>query len=261
MLDNSDSGIPGRSSIKYLFLFSLLLSVPAYATTNCQNHTQALKPYTLKYKAKMGGLKATLTRSLSRNNQNRFRVAGRASYLFIGLEEYSEFEVADNQVRPLEYFYDISGLSSSKDYHLAFSWDTNLAQNLMGGDHWTLPLQPGMQDLLSHQEQLRLDMHCAGTNYAHQIFAYTIAKQKRIRDYQYRIVGEETLKTATGKLRALKLEKIEKDDMRKTTIWLAPDWDYIVIRLKYQEKDKTTNSLELIEGEVGAKAIYGLKKT
>lgn len=261
MLDCSDSGIPARSSIKYLFLCSILLAAPANATTHCQYNEPGLKPYTLKYQAKIGGLKVTLTRSLSQTKQNRFRIAGKASYLFIGFEEYSEFEVADNKVRPLEYFYDISGPINTKDYHLAFSWETNLAENLMGGDHWTLPLQPGMQDLLSHQEQMRLDIHCATTDRAQQIFAYTIAKKKRIRDYQYRIVGEETLKTGAGRLRTLKLEKLEEDDMRKTTIWLALDWDYIVIRLKYEEKGKTTNSLELLEGEVGSKTIYGLKKT
>lgn len=214
-----------------------------------------LGTYTLTYKTTLKGIEIKSQRHLERVGKNRYRAYGKASLMFLGIEEYSVFSVAaGNRILAHEYFYDRQGMSSSKDFHILFDWSKQQAVNQISKDPWQIPIQPGMLDMLSHQAQLRLDVLATGVPASGTRFNYDIVKKGKISHYIYRVVGSEKITTDAGPLDTLKIEKLEDDDERQTTVWLAKDWDYVIARLDHEEKG-STNRMELVDGTINGKKI------
>jgi len=54
---------------------------------------------------------------------------------------------------------------------------------------------------------------------------------KKVRNYRYRVKGEEVLNTPLGPLRALRMVRIADTDAERFEIWLAVDRHYLPIKL------------------------------
>ena len=81
----------------------------------------------------------------------------------------------------------------------------------------------------------------------------------KTKQYDYRVVAEEVLETAIGPLNVVKVEKItEGDDDRQITVWLATDWDYLIVKLQ-QSQDGDSHQLELRSAEVNSIPVTPLK--
>ena len=82
--------------------------------------------------------------------------------LFMEVTETSKFTL-DSKVgiKPLEYAFYRHGLSSSKDYDLRFIWNKLEARNQIKKEDWSIDLQQGDLDMLSHQTQFRLELLCS----------------------------------------------------------------------------------------------------
>lgn len=91
---------------------------------------------------------------------------------------------------------------------------------------WTQPYEPGVQDKLSYQLQLREDL-IAGR----EELSYRIADGGRIKTYRFVRIGKETLTTAAGTFDCLRLQLERAEDQQQTLIWMAPALDYLTIRL------------------------------
>ena len=244
------------TALAILILSSATFAAPVAA---CLTHdVRPIQPYNLKYQAKIKGFSVETNRQLKAVREDQFQVNTKAKLMFVAINESSRFETTAQGIRPLEYRYERSGMSNSKDLHLAFSWNQMQATNLLDKQHATINLTQGMQDLLSHQEQLRLDLACLDNDNANQTLTYTIAKKKHVRDYKYRLIGAEQLSTKIGKLQTLKLEKVETKGNRTTTIWLAKDWDYIIARIEHSEDGKAADRMQLIGGKIAGVTISGL---
>ena len=58
----------------------------------------------------------------------------------------------------------------------------------------------------------------------------------RIKTYQIRNQGEETLSTPLGELRTVRINQYTPGKTRMTTFWVAPDRQFLLVRIA-QEKD------------------------
>ena len=87
--------------------------------------------------------------------------------------------------------------------------------------------------------QLRRDIKAGQT-----ALSYSVMSRGKTKQYDYRVVAEEVLETAIGPLNVVKVEKItEGDDDRQITVWLATDWDYLIVKLQQsQDGDKRANN-------------------
>lgn len=203
-------------------------------------HTCFGEPRTFRaeYLADYQGLpvKAKGIRELARLPDGSYQLRSSASALFVKVDEISSFRVEDDRVVSVSYEYNRQGLGRKKQEHLLFDWEHQRVSHEEGGS----TVGPGTLDKLSYQYQLRRDI--AGENQRApdgSVFSYTIADGDRIREYQFKVVGEETLSTPVGELITIRVERVRDDGKdQQTALWLAIDHDYLLVRLAQQEAGK-----------------------
>ncbi|MNT99427.1 hypothetical protein D3C72_2422670 [compost metagenome] len=76
------------------------------------------------------------------------------------------------------------------------------------------------------------------------------------------MLGEERVNTKAGVVDAIKVERVRDptQSSRKTVLWFAKDWDFLLVRLHQVEKDGKEYQIMLKEGEVAGKPVKGLQE-
>ena len=68
-------------------------------------------------------------------------------------------------------------------------------------------------------------------------FNYRIADGGKLKSYDIRIVDKEIVTTPLGKIEAIKLIRYrEGENKRQTTLWCAPQLNYLPVKLEHTEK-------------------------
>ncbi len=204
------------------------------------------QPFITHYDASYEGVSADAERRLSHDPlTNTWTLASRVELTLFGstlseINERSNFLWADEQPLPQHYEFVQEGFgarSRSVDFdHINMS-----AQFRVNEDSGTLMLNgPAFDDLSGYlvlKEQL--------TQGASEV-RFNVVDRGEIREQVYKIVNRLQLDTPLGKLRAVHLERIRSEDSaRKTEIWLAPDRDYLLLKLVQTEPDGRTLKLDI----------------
>lgn len=215
-----------------------------------------------KYLAEYQGLpiKANASRELIALSNGRYRLTSTASSILVQVEETTEFTLVDEQLSPQHYQYERKGLGKNKSKSIDFDWDKQLALH----DTSTSKLAIDTLDKLSYQFQLRRDvaqlMSIKETSIRTDVstqtspqLTYIVADQEKRKIYTFAITGEETLITPLGELRTVRVDRIRADKDRQTSLWLASDHDYLLVKLSQIEKGKGL-LLNLVEFETAEAA-------
>ena len=56
--------------------------------------------------------------------------------------------------------------------------------------------------------------------------------------YNYRKVGEETIETPFGSIETIVLSRERDNKFRQTTLWLAKNWTYFLVKLEQIENNE-----------------------
>ena len=213
-----------------------------------------LVEFRAEYVAEYQGLpvKATAVRELSKLKDHRFRLVSSAESIIIKVTETTEFEYRNQQLRPLIYTYQRSGLGKKKSEELEFDW--NQAQ-LIHDDNQS-PLEEGTLDKLSLQHKLSQDVAELMQADGHTTeLSYQVADKEKRKPYHFEILAQEVLETPLGNLRTILVERIRDKKERHTRFWLAIDHGYLIVKAEQTENDR---GLEL--GLVSA-VINGVEMT
>jgi len=244
-----------NNAITVLFAFTLS-SFASYS----YSQNAVLLEYVAQYEASANGLAATATRSLIRIDENSYRLrnsleASIAGQTLANLDQASEFIIDGNRVVPLNYSYQLSGVSRAS-HAIFFNWDAEVALSTEGDESWQLQLKEGVMDQLSYQVAIR---QALTDNTAEETtFAFGIVDGDAIEMQEYRVVGEEIISTPLGELSTLKLERVrEASDERVTEIWLALDWDFLLARIEQINNSGLRISLELKSAELDGNTVRG----
>lgn len=231
-----------------LLLVLALLSLPAFA--------ESLKPFSASYTAdwKQVPISGTAERSLQRLEDGRWQLSFEASMLVASLTEQSTFRIENDAFLPLTYRYERSGLGKSKQVEQDFDWST---KQVLGNDRGTpvrFPLNRGLQDKSTYQLTLQHDV-AAGK----QSMSYQVVDGDEIETYDFRVLGEEVVRTKAGLIDAIKVERVRDptQSSRKTVLWFAKDWGNLLVRLHQVEKDGKEYQIMLKEGTVEGKPVEG----
>ena len=214
--------------------------------------------YVAEYEASANGLAATASRSLSMINENSYRLsnsleASLAGQTLANLVQASEFIIDGNRVVPLNYTYQLSGVSRA-NHAIFFNWDAEIALSTEDDETWQLPLRDGVMDQLSYQVAMRQAL--IDNSDSEAIFSFDIIDGDAIKMQQYRLVGEEILSTPLGELNTLKLERVrEASDQRASKIWLAVDWNFLLTRIEQQNNSGLQIVLELKSAELNGEIV------
>ena len=237
----------------------LTFTLNSFASYCCAQNTPLLE-YVAQYEASANGLAATATRSLSKIDESSYRLsnsleASIAGQALANLEQASEFIIDGKRVAPLNYSYQLSGVSRA-NHAIFFNWDAEVALSTEGDESWQLPLKEGVMDQLSYQVAIRqalIDNTEEETN-----FLFEVVDGDAIQMQEYRLVGEEIISTPLGELSTLKLERDRSaSDERVTEIWLAIEWNFLITRIEQLNSSGLRISLELKSAVLDGNTVKG----
>ncbi len=159
--------------------------------------------------------------------------------------ETSNWILSDRRMIPRDYYYSHSGGKKERLVNIKFDWENNRITNSVNGKSWKMPTTPNVMDKLLYQLAIMYDLQDGREN-----LRYTIADGGKIKDYNFEILGEETLTTPLGKLDTVKLERHKPNSRRKSTLWCAKKLEFLPVKVENVEKDGriTTALIKSLDG-------------
>lgn len=242
-----------------LLLAGIFISISSGAENEAEaNKPKLNKPYpefTAEYNATWRGgwfpINVDAQRSLKYKDDGTAVLKFEADSAIAGLQEISNFRIINDTVQPLQYRYLRSGLFKEPDRNQLFDWENkriiNVDNQTVFDGHW----DDKVQDNLSYNLQASIDLNNGKTQ-----FIYPVFDRKKVKNFTFQMIGSESLKTAVGTLRTVKIEQIEKKkNKKKTYIWFAKDYNYLLVRLKQEQKDGQSYQIDLTSAEINGKKL------
>lgn len=146
--------------------------------------------------------------------------------------ERSESEIVGQTFRPLVYQYDRYGSNATRNVRVTFDWQDGMVVNTAQGHAWRMEVPPETLDKLSYLLALMRDLADGKRS-----MQYSIADGGRLKRYQLRAHGTETLQTALGPLETLKVVRLREDGGARATLWCAPALGYLPVKLERPDRD------------------------
>lgn len=233
-----------------------LLLLLAFCATAAQAQPA---PYSASYTAdwKQLPVSGSAERSLEALPDGRWKLHFEASMLLASLTEESVFAVEGDSLLPSTYRYNRDGLGRSKVIEQDFDWTQKQMLGTDRGEAIRLPINRGVLDKSTYQQALQQDVAAGKTT-----MSYQVIDGDEIEVYDFRVLGEEAVQTRAGLIDAIKVERVRDptQSQRKTVLWFARDWDYLLVRLHQVEKDGKEYQIMLKEGTVNGREVQGRKR-
>jgi hypothetical protein len=212
----------------------------------------ALQPYEAEYQARSSGLSATAHRSLEKLDAERYRLNNRLSLTIAGatigsVSETSDFISLDNALRPINYSFVQTG-PGKRSESVAFDWNSGIAQVNEERRSVTLDTAEGLMDKLSFSAQLSVDLAAlaAAELIEGRDFVYRVVDGRKIEEQRYSIMGTEEIETPSGRVQALRIERVRDADARRSTsFWLDPARHFLLVRLEQTNSSGALTELAL----------------
>lgn len=219
-------------------------------------HAQQPTPFSASYTAdwKQLPISGSASRSLEAQEDGRWKLSFEASMLLAGLTEESVFRVDGDTLMPVTYRYSRDGLGKSKEVEQDFDWAQKQVLGSDRGKPVTLPINRGVLDKSTYQQVLQQDVAAGKTS-----MSYQVIDGDEIDVYDFRVLGEEAVQTRAGLIDAIKVERVRDptQSSRKTVLWFAKDWDFLLVRLHQVEKDGKEYQIMLKQGNVNGREVVG----
>lgn len=239
-----------RWSTFSLFLLSLIFlatsasqaSEPPKTTTSS---TVPISTFEAHYIARAKGMpfKGKAIRKLKFEN-GVYKFSMKAKSLFTSITEHAEFNwnnVQQCALRPTRYDYQRKGLSKDRHRSIRFNWEKRKAVYQDKKRESVFSWQGELNDKLTEHLVVRCHLMAGERK-----FTIQIADRDVIKEHEFIVTAEEIIETGIGKVNTLKLERTRQiDDRRSTIFWLAPELDYLLVKLEQVKRER--NNLDKIE--------------
>lgn len=227
-------------------------------TTNQQQpSSKSLSPYSAKYEAtwKAGWFPITVqaTRTLKQTEDQLWQLSFEAYSSIADLSEITKFTVTNASIKPQSYRYKTTGFLTKSKRSQEFNWSENKLW-LPKKEAWAeYELPENLQDNLSYQEQIRLDLMSGLTE-----FHYPIAYKNRLKHYYFEVVGETELNSGQGPITAIQVKQTQlKSKKESTLLWYAKDFEYILLKLKKVKSNGDKSVILLKEAQLKNEILKG----
>lgn len=216
-------------------------------------------PFRAVYKARFKGfpIGATGIRELRKLDDDQYVLTSVAYNFLAKISEQTTFKLDENDdIVPMEYQYHRTGVGRNKTTIQKFDWDRMQASTSVDSRSTQLTIPNGTQDKLSYQFKLCYDLTRA---YKHdeawRTLSYNIDDDGELKSYSFRVVGKEVLKTPAGEIKTVKATRTDGNPDRVTNFWLAPDYDFMLVKFEQTEPDGKGFYLLLRQAEFNGKEI------
>tara|TARA_R110002110_G_scaffold415561_2_gene651022 strand:+ start:257344 stop:258114 length:771 start_codon:yes stop_codon:yes gene_type:complete len=245
----SNSYSHSKRAGEFAALLLLIGSTNASMADSTADSAVTLRPYIAQYMTTTRGMDLALTRQLKQGADGSYTLTNGGKIMVVGFHEVSVFDVEGDRIVPRSYVYQGTGLiNRRREVH--FTPGSPIVRSLYKEQWYDLPRSQKTLDRMSQQEQLRLRLLNDPTPRGD--IAVQIADGKRVKDYTLVFVGEELVQTPLGAVKSLHFTRIHDDPERKSDIWLAPDWDYLMVKTLHVEDEspvEITLTSATIEGQ------------
>ena len=220
-----------RISLSVIVALCFSGSLPLFATAA----PTELQPYTAQYKTTARGIGMAITRTLELGEDDSYVLTNGGKILVMGFHEVGVFHVVEEQIQPESYVYQGSGLVNRRR-ELRFDREAGRIDSLYKDNWYQLPYSDTTLDRMTQLEQLRLTLLAGDKDPEHIVMR--VADGKRVKDSRLELVGKETLETPLGNVETLHFTRLHNSAERSSDIWVAPHWDYLMVKTIHIEDDK-----------------------
>ena len=156
------------------------------------------------------------------------------------VKETTRLQRHGTTVVPIEYQYKRSG-KRDRTMSQQFDREQGKVTSLVDAKKYEFQVPDNVIDPNAYQLKLMVEL-ASGT----REFSYQVARKGGMRTYDIRHLGDERLKTVYGELDTV---VIQRKTSRTTTMWCAPELDFLPVKIQHKEKDGPfTAYLESVEG-------------
>ena len=231
-----------RSAIAILWLFG------AFAVPSLSLAESDLQPVSIEYivrldHEKLGNATLGRTETILTKNDSGYEVLTKTkaqglAAIIMGSNEQQSCDFSIQKGRVISNSYS-GGREDSSDYKVDFDWEQRKII-FNSGDSLDMP-QGYVVDSCNMPFAASL-LYQQGDN--DEVLYVVDGRNKRIRGYKLKSTSSESLETSIGKQETLKivLER-EFNPQRTFTIWVAPKWAYVPLKMEEKRRSRTTTMI------------------
>lgn len=230
-----------RKALLVGFMFAVSLTAVAQ---------EKLATYELKYTASLYGYSLDITSSLKSLGKSRYLLENYIDSMAGELKETSviTWDDAKHWVVPSDYRKSWSVIGKSSNEAVLFDWKRQLAASTSKNTSMSLAGLGNPQSSLSYALQMRQDFIDGKKS-----VAYNMVDGESNTVYRFNIVGEEVVDTALGKVKAVKVKRIQTG-ARETYVWLAKDYQYVLLKFE-QRRNGLVYTFAIEKAAINGKTI------
>jgi hypothetical protein len=150
----------------------------------------------------------------------------------------SVLRITDQGVQPLSFHADAGSVAHNAD--VSFDWQMHRATGVYEGASVDLPISNGVQDDLSVQIALIVDLLRGQTPEN-----LSMIDKDTLRDYRYQREGQAAIDTALGHIDTVIYSSQHPGSPRVTRFWCAPSAGYLPVRVEQKRLDSVEWSMQI----------------
>jgi len=221
-------------------LLGLALFAPLAQASDCaKDLLNAQRDQNWVYQVAYQGMGTEATRRLESAGTDSWVLSQSMSLLIVSLNEKSSMQLIGGQLATSEYVKEQKGLGA-RTTEIKLDRATGAVNSIYKGKAQSYQVDGAVLDPLSHSLQIQIDRQCGA---ASDSLEYRLVARSHTRNYQYKLLGEETLGTPWGEKLAERWQR-QAGDVRDT-LWLVPDQGFALVRVEHEEKGELS-SLDLL---------------
>lgn len=204
-----------------------------------------LTPHKAEYKVRVSIVSGQLNTELRRTEDGYkathvVKATGLSRVLTDGVMKVtSEFSPVEDGVRAVNY-HTVDTVRNEPEARITFDWASNVARGTVGDDPVEFPLEGISHDAVSIQYELMDDL--LNKRYSDTYVLFDIEK---MRVAHVRVIGRKSVDTAAGKYEVVGIQHQKEGSSRVTTMWCAPELDYLPVVIEQHRKGKLNFSASL----------------
>ena len=206
-----------------------------------------LTPHRAEYKVKISVLSGRLNTELKATENGYVathvvKPTGMSKLLASGqMRVSSAFTPVADGVRPVTY-HAIDTIRGEPEAQIEFDWSDNTASGTVGDDEVLLELDGLSHDSVSIQYELMYDLLTEQPNGRYVLFDVDKMRVANIKD-----AGKKSVKTRAGAYEVVGIQHQREGSSRVTTLWCAPELDYLPVVIEQHRKGKLNFRASLAE--------------
>ena len=204
------------------------------------NYALAMSPFQANYQFAYNGKNmGTATRVLTQSGNNWTYVFDAKAAAIASANETSRFSFNNGQILSNSFSRSSKILIHNDTMSINFNPNTKTISSKKKDKARSFAWKAGALDELNAELQLREDLKAGGLK-----SSYLIADAKGLEARRFIKQGTESVKTPFGTYNTVKVVLTHDNDAKSSTFWLAPQLDYLPVKMAHQD-DKTSYSLLL----------------